>query len=299
MQVCLKPQDLLVVLKLVSLEGRTLSYADLASEVGLSASEVHSSIRRAGAAGLVSLTGGRAAVIREALREFLLHGARYAFPATCGGIARGFPTAQAAPPLDIRFTPGGEPPFVWPDPAGEARGIALHPLYSAAPGAARRDPVLYEYLALFDALRGGAPAAQRAAFQELGRRLAEADASLEKRAAEPVAAYGAEPAGGARPRNKLHIPRARIAELCRKHHIRRLSLFGSAARNEMTPGSDVDLLVEFEPGHAPSLWDLPMLQDEFSAAFGGRKVDIATPEVLENPYRRRRILPELRTLYAA
>ncbi len=109
----------------------------------------------------------------------------------------------------------------------------------------------------------------------------------------PVATYRVTP------REKLHIPRGQLAALCRKHHIRKLSLFGSAARNEMNPGSDVDLLVEFESGNNVSLLEIPALQEELSALFGGRKVDVATPEILDNPFRRKTILPELMTLYAA
>lgn len=100
-------------------------------------------------------------------------------------------------------------------------------------------------------------------------------------------------------RGKLHIPSGRLAALCRRYHVRRLSLFGSAARNEMTPDSDIDVLVEFGPGANASLFDIPALQDELSALFGGRRVDVATPEILDNPFRRRAISQELRTLYAA
>ncbi|MDP1672731.1 MAG: nucleotidyltransferase domain-containing protein [Burkholderiales bacterium] len=101
-----------------------------------------------------------------------------------------------------------------------------------------------------------------------------------------------------KPREKLHIPRGQLAALCRKYHIRKLSLFGSAARNEMSAASDVDLLIEFEPGNNTSLLEIPALQEELSALFGGRKVDVATPEILDNPFRRKTILPELMTLYA-
>jgi predicted nucleotidyltransferase/DNA-binding HxlR family transcriptional regulator len=99
-------------------------------------------------------------------------------------------------------------------------------------------------------------------------------------------------------RSKLHIRHDKLAALCRKYHVVKLSLFGSAARNEMTPTSDVDVLVEFEPGSATSLLDIPAMRDELSALFGGRTVDVATPEILENPFRRQAILGELKTLYA-
>ncbi len=93
-------------------------------------------------------------------------------------------------------------------------------------------------------------------------------------------------------------PPAKIKRLCRKFGIARLALFGSAARNEMTPESDIDLLVEFTPDSKVSLFDIPAIQEAFSAAFGGRKVDIATTEVLENPYRRKSILRDAKVLYA-
>jgi predicted nucleotidyltransferase len=81
--------------------------------------------------------------------------------------------------------------------------------------------------------------------------------------------------------------------------VRRLGLFGSAARGELTPESDIDLLVEFEAGKAPSLWAEPEMRDAFGALFGGRRVDLVPPEVLENPYRRKTILRDLKVLYEA
>jgi predicted nucleotidyltransferase len=97
----------------------------------------------------------------------------------------------------------------------------------------------------------------------------------------------------------LRIPQEKLARLCRRFHIRKLTLFGSAARGEMKSGSDVDLMVEFEPDRAPSLWDSPKLDEEFSALFGNRPVDIVPPEVLRNPYRRKTIQRDLKVLYEA
>ncbi|MGH8618428.1 MAG: nucleotidyltransferase domain-containing protein [Burkholderiales bacterium] len=98
---------------------------------------------------------------------------------------------------------------------------------------------------------------------------------------------------------KLRISPDRLAALCRDYGVRKLSLFGSAARGELTPDSDVDVMVEFDPGSRTSLFDLPALQTALSGLFGGRRVDVTTPEILDNPYRRRAIEPELKTLYAA
>ena len=97
----------------------------------------------------------------------------------------------------------------------------------------------------------------------------------------------------------LRIPRAKLAALCRKFGIRKLSLFGSAARNELTSESDIDLMVEFEPEKAPSLWSGQDMESELSALFGNRRVNLAPPGILRNPYRRKSILPDLRVLYEA
>lgn len=109
----------------------------------------------------------------------------------------------------------------------------------------------------------------------------------------PVASYRA--AG----KQALRIPRAKLAALCRKYGIRKLSLFGSAARNELTPESDIDLMVEFEPEQAPSLWSAPEMEGALSELFGKRRIDLAPPGILRNPYRRKAILPDLRVLYEA
>lgn len=76
-----------------------------------------------------------------------------------------------------------------------------------------------------------------------------------------------------------------------------MSLFGSAATGTERPDSDVDLLVEFVPGEAPSGFALVNMQSELSEAFGGRKVDLAFPSILRNPWRRSSIEPQLQTLY--
>jgi len=98
---------------------------------------------------------------------------------------------------------------------------------------------------------------------------------------------------------KLRISQTRLAALCRKYGITRLSLFGSASRGELMSESDVDLMVEFSPEHRASLFDIVAMQDEFPAAFGGRRVDIVTPEILLNPSRRDSIVPDLKVIYAA
>ncbi|HEY2511914.1 MAG TPA: winged helix-turn-helix domain-containing protein [Polyangiaceae bacterium] len=164
----LKPQDVVVLLRLLSSEGDR-TYPRLALALGMSSSEVHASVRRAAKAGLVRLDDREPN--RQALLEFLVHGVKYAFPAERGGITRGMRTAHAAAPLAKKFAAGNEPPPVWPDPEGDVRGEALEPLYRSVPGAARADAELYEWLALVDAIRVGRARERELATKELQRRL--------------------------------------------------------------------------------------------------------------------------------
>lgn len=86
-------------------------------------------------------------------------------------------------------------------------------------------------------------------------------------------------------RNHIELPKDKIASFCKKHHIWKLSLFGSVLRDDFEPTSDVDVLVEFEPGHVPSFFRLFDMEDELSVLFGGRKVDLRTPEDLSRHFR--------------
>ena len=76
-----------------------------------------------------------------------------------------------------------------------------------------------------------------------------------------------------------------IAEFCREHHVRRLALFGSVLRDDFRPDSDVDVLVEFEPGRAPGLLGIAGMERELSKLFSGRTVDIRTPADLSRYFR--------------
>jgi predicted nucleotidyltransferase len=93
---------------------------------------------------------------------------------------------------------------------------------------------------------------------------------------------------------KVAIDSRRIAEFCRRRHVRRLALFGSVLRDDFGPASDVDVLVEFEPGHIPGFAFVD-IEDELAAIFG-RKVDLHTPGSLSR-YFRDRIIREAQTQY--
>lgn len=94
----------------------------------------------------------------------------------------------------------------------------------------------------------------------------------------------------------LKLPHEELAKLCRRHHIRRLALFGSVLRTDFGPESDVDVLVEFEPGHVPGLGFFT-IQEELSALVG-RKVDLNTRQGLSR-YFRHDVLREAETLYGS
>jgi predicted nucleotidyltransferase len=110
----------------------------------------------------------------------------------------------------------------------------------------------------------------------------------------------AEPPGPKTPA-QLPIPHDRIRVFCQRHRIRRLALFGSALREEFGPDSDVDILVDFEEGAEPGLFELVGMQDELSALLG-RQVDLVERKAVErseNYIRRRHILSTAETVYVA
>ena len=94
----------------------------------------------------------------------------------------------------------------------------------------------------------------------------------------------------------IAIPSQQVREFCRRHHIRRLALFGSILRDDFGPDSDIDVLVEFEPEHTPGFFFFA-LQDDLTAMFG-RKVDLNTPGFLSDALRAR-VLAESETVYVA
>ena len=84
----------------------------------------------------------------------------------------------------------------------------------------------------------------------------------------------------------IEIPKDEIRDFCRRHHIRKLSLFGSVLRDDFKSESDVDVLVEYEPGHAPGFIELFSLEEELSGILGGRKVDLVNARFLNRRLRR-------------
>ena len=95
----------------------------------------------------------------------------------------------------------------------------------------------------------------------------------------------------------LDVPGEAVAGLCRRYHIRKLAFFGSVLRDDFGPDSDVDVLIEFEPGHEPGFFGLFDIGQELSSALGGRKVDLRTPRDLSR-YFRDEVIAHARVWYA-
>ena len=93
----------------------------------------------------------------------------------------------------------------------------------------------------------------------------------------------------------ISVPYNRIAEFCQRHHVRKLSLFGSVLRDDFRPESDIDVLVEFAPGKTPG-FTIVTMQQELSELFNGRAVDLRTPQELSR-YIRDRVMAEALVQY--
>jgi len=98
-------------------------------------------------------------------------------------------------------------------------------------------------------------------------------------------------------KTRVSVPANQLAEFCRRRYIRKLAFFGSILREDFSPQSDVDVLVEFEEGHTPGL-DFIDVQDELSSLLGGREVDLVTPKFLNHRIKDR-VLKEAQVAYVA
>lgn len=168
----IKPQDVLLLLKLLAHPKKDVRILDLAHELRISSSEVSHGLSRLQESQLVS--SDKRSPLKENALEFLMHGMKYIFPAKLDSIKRGIPTAHSAPPLSQKIRASKDDCYIWPYADGELRGQTLIPLYPSVPEAALRDQRLYELLALCDAIRIGRTREQKLAADELKKRILEA-----------------------------------------------------------------------------------------------------------------------------
>ncbi|CAI8755914.1 MarR family transcriptional regulator [Pseudomonas sp. IT-196MI5] len=129
----------------------------LQASLGISKTEVASALKRCQQIGLLRLDPSTQLprVNSKALLGFIEHGLRYVFPVKPAEMVRGIPTSFSAPVLQGKLMSGGDLIHVWPDAYGTRKGQSITPLFKTVPGAVKKDPRLYEYLALIDAVRLG------------------------------------------------------------------------------------------------------------------------------------------------
>jgi len=156
--ISLKPQDTLLALKYWSLRrtGQHLAVRDLADALGISASEVSKGTKRLVTARLLVEREGAYHAETYALTEWLSYGVRYAFPIEEKGHGRGMGTGWACELVKSEMVPP-TPGTIWAAAGGRQEGIIVEPIYKSVPFAAIRDPMLYQALALVDAIRLGKP----------------------------------------------------------------------------------------------------------------------------------------------
>lgn len=159
----MRPQDIVVLLKIVSYGKGSWYSKDLARDLFLSTAEISNSLQRSIASGLID--SKKKTVKVQSLLEFLKYGIPYVFPEKPMSISRGLPTAHSHPFMKKQFA--SEQLYVWPDAGSNERGLSVQPLYSGAVDASKSDERLYLMLALVDVLRMGRPREKKVAYAEL------------------------------------------------------------------------------------------------------------------------------------
>ena len=147
----LRPQDLVVLIKLLIEEAESWNQISLAKSLFISQSEISESLKRSAYARLLQNKGKE--VARQPFMDLLQYGVPYIFPQQPGAQVRGIPTAHSAEPL-VNLISSNEN-YVWPYAKGHMRGHSIMPFYPSVIQAVEMDPQLYEYLALIDAIRVG------------------------------------------------------------------------------------------------------------------------------------------------
>lgn len=148
----MRPQDIVILLKIVSMRNGDSLYKQIAEELFISAAEVTHALERCRLAKLID--NSKQKVNTLALEEFLVHGLKYVYPVAPQSKVRGIATAFSAPILNDKLSIG-EDVYVWPTPKGDVRGFAITPLYKTVPEVARADKRLYDLLAIADIFRIG------------------------------------------------------------------------------------------------------------------------------------------------
>ena len=164
----MRPQDIVVLLKIIAEKNNNWKNADLAYSLKISASEISEVLNRCKIAGLINTEKRK--VHLNAFTEFLIYGLKYVFPVKPGALVRGVATAHSAYPINKLISSGNDV-YVWPYVKGDVRGQEIEPLYKTLPEVVQNDKLFYELLVITDTIRVGRAREIKIAIEELKKRL--------------------------------------------------------------------------------------------------------------------------------
>jgi hypothetical protein len=164
----MRPQDIVVLLKIIALKHQDWKNSDLAYSLQISASEISEVLNRCKIGGLVDAKKRKVHI--NSFKEFLIYGLKYVFPVEPGALVRGIPTAHSAYPINEQITSGNDI-YVWPYAKGNQRGQAIEPLYKTLPAVIKDDSLFYELLVITDTIRIGRSREIKIAIEELEKRI--------------------------------------------------------------------------------------------------------------------------------
>ncbi|MBI3882973.1 MAG: hypothetical protein HY305_01820 [Sphingobacteriales bacterium] len=147
----MRPQDVAILLKIVSKDTENWQLAEIANSLRISISETSESLNRSRIAGLIDYNKKK--INRQNLLEFLEHGVRYVFPQELGTMVRGIPTAHSHISMKNNFI--SDIDYVWPDNTGKTIGLKIEPFYPRQVEAVAEDETYYKLLSLVDVIRVG------------------------------------------------------------------------------------------------------------------------------------------------
>jgi hypothetical protein len=159
----MRPQDVAVLMKIVSLGNEPWQLSTLSNNLHISLSEISESLNRSKLAKLID--GDKKKINRLNFMEFIEHGLRYVFPVQVGTLVRGIPTAHSHPSIKNKIM--AEIEYVWPDSKGNTLGLSIEPLYSKQVFAIKEHPAFYSAMALLDIVRVGKVREVKIALNEL------------------------------------------------------------------------------------------------------------------------------------
>lgn len=159
----MRPLDVVILLKIISLGDAAWQYRDLSAKLYISISEISESLSRSHIAGLID--DSKKNVRLNGLMEFIEFGLSYVFPVVPGQIVTGVPTAYSHPFYKPQFS--GTIDYVWKSEEGSMRGLSIEPLHKGVPRAVLEDEVLYKLLSSIDILRVGKSREKKMALEQL------------------------------------------------------------------------------------------------------------------------------------